>query len=122
MITQQTLLTITEFTNPEEVIEKMILLNEMKGMKKLHELFPDFEILDEPGQTENILDDCLKKMKNVDINIETKKEASKIKVAFDPHLSKIKKAEYQRQQKKIVYPDDPVEHPKCNLSQFFKKK
>jgi hypothetical protein len=102
---------------PQDVLDKMYSLFEKKELQKLNELFPEFDILDNETNNElSTLEKCLEKM-----NITSQKELDK-KVhtkIFDPHLSKLKKMEYERQQKKILY-DEPKPF-KNNFTKFFKK-
>jgi len=112
----------TVYDTPEDVIEKMNDLNELKSLKKINDLFPEFEIFEEiETKRESVLEDCVKKLKILSFQEKEKQDNSKIKVAFDPHLFKIKREEYIRQQKKIVY-DDETQKPKNILSGLFKKK
>ena len=45
---------------------------------------------------------------------------SKVKI-FDPNLNRLKKLEYQRAQKKIVYDDDVKLNKAYKFTRFFKK-
>ena len=115
------------FKKPEEVIEKMYFLLDFESANKYAELFDDFEII-EPGNAnkESSLDDCIEKLKQIDINVKKEKD-KKIPKLFDPHLNRIKQMEYERSTKNIIYPDS-VEHlahkevikHKSLLSKFFK--
>ena len=127
----------TEFKNAEDVIGVMNNLLEMKKLKKLNELFPEFEIIEQPKNTEiTTLETCINIIKNSTDVENNKKDSIKIKV-YDPNLSKLKKMEYDRSQKKIKYEDDletlvksvkqinlkTVDPVRKNiLSQFFNKK
>ena len=64
-----------------------------------------------------------------DVHLEEKKKKdSKLTKVFDPHASKLKRMEYERSQKNIVYPDSVEELVKKEanksrtlLSRFFSK-
>lgn len=115
-----------EFKKAEDVIEMMYLADTVNYAKKIDELFPEFEILNDVVAPVNTnLEDCIKALKITDDTEKKKKERFNCKI-FDPHTAKLKKMEYQRAQKKIVYPDD-VEIINKNLkkqndlARFFKK-
>jgi hypothetical protein len=111
---------------PEDVIAKMYELDDLQLVRKIHSLFPDFEIIEnEECKERSTLENCMDKLK-----ISTEIEKSKIPfsrkvdnylVLFDPHSNKLKKAEYERQLKKpVAYGDEPPKK-KSIFSSFFKK-
>jgi len=75
---------------PEELISKMYEIISHNELVKLNELFPDFEILPEPENKKVcILEECILKLKSVNIEEKNKKEHTKI--IFDIHTPKLKK-------------------------------
>lgn len=115
-----------EFKKPEEVIEMMYLTDTVTHAKKMDELFPEFEILENIVAPVNTnLEDCIKALKITETCEKKKKERFNCQL-FDPHTAKLKKMEYERAQKKIVYTDD-IEIINKNvkkqndLARFFKK-
>ena len=110
---------VEKIKEPQDVIDKMYLLFGKKDVQKLNKLFPEFDILEPEVKSEiSTLEQCLEK-----INITAKKEINK-KVntkIFDPNFLKLKRMEYEREQKKIVY-EEPVKQQKDNkFTKFFKK-
>ena len=89
-----------------------------KDLSKFDTLFPEFEILPEPPKEQIILDKCIEKLKLV--KVQDKKEH----IIFDIHTAKLKKMEYLRSMKKIIYEDDLEKiNKQCknSFSKFFKK-
>ena len=111
---------VTQHNLPEEVIEKMNTLNELKELKKMQVFFPEFEIIPDLEKSNSSMETCLEKLKISHQNEKAKKNAFQTKVLFDPHLSKLKRMEYIREQKNIKYPEPPSQNIK--LSSLFKKK
>ena len=116
-----------EFKTPEEVMEMVYLVENVNDVQKINNLFPELEILENvevPAET--TLEKCLNALKISTEQEKVKKEKMRT-VIYDPHIAKLKKMEYERAQKKIVY-DDNIEdinkHLKkeTSLSSFFKKK
>jgi hypothetical protein len=112
----------------ELVIEKMYKSMELKQATKYAELFPDFELLEpEIDKTHSTLEQCAELLKGVHIE-EKKKKEQKVSKLFDPHMNKLKRMEYERSQKNIVYPDSVEElmkkqanTSKSLLARFFSK-
>ena len=107
----------------EETLNRVYEIISQKDLSKLNGLFPEFEILSEPeNKEETVLEKCIQKLKAV--QLEEKKNQPHTKVIFDPHISKLKKMEYERSMKKVVYDDDIEKinkQHKINISKFFKK-
>jgi len=102
---------VEQFKDPQQVIEKMVLINAQGMADKIQQLFPEFEITHEVEvKGESKLSSSLKILKEKSQN---KKECYKI--PFDANFNKLKYLEQSK--KKVVYEDF-----KTNLSQFFKKK
>jgi len=118
--------TKTNYSTPAEVIEKMYTIFDLIKVKELSDLFPEFELLEEPvTQKVSVLEESIKAIQEVTKKERKKKDLNQTKI-FDPHLNKLKKMEYLRSQKNIKY-DDDLETinkgmNKLNiLSKFFKK-
>lgn len=115
------------FKTPELVIEKMYYYFDLEHFKKYTELFDDFELIELPTENKkSVLDECIEKIKEVQVSEEKKKVYTKL---FDPHLNKLKYMEYQRSQKNMIFPDNveniikkQQDSQKSLLSKFFKKK
>jgi len=114
--------------NPNEIINKMKELIEINSFQKIAEMFPEFDIIPEnPEDCSKTLEKCLDKMRKCNLEEKKSKESKRVKnvdinkVYFDPHMSKIKKKEYEREQKTVKYDDDPVQN-KSSIRQFFNKK
>ena len=104
---------VEQFKDPQQVIEKMVLINAQVMADKLQQLFPEFEITHEVEvKGESKLSSSLKILKEKSQN---KKECYKI--PFDANFNKLKYLEQSK--KKVVY--DEISKT-TNLSQFFKKK
>ena len=110
---------------PVEVLDQMYNLIDLESAKKYADLFDDFEIIEESEIKSSTLNDCIQKIKKIDLEEKQKKVSSKL---FDPHLNKLKKMEYERSQKNIVYPDSVenlnkkvISTQKTLLSRFFAK-
>ena len=122
---------IFQIAKPEEVIEKMYMLLDFEGVRKIVDLFDDFEIIDLPSICKkNTLEECADFLKNTrDSNLKQKKEREKNNTKiFDPHLNKLKKMEYERLNRNTIYPDSVEELNKIEinkrkslLSRFFAK-
>ena len=108
----------------QNVIAKMYNHFDLMLVKKLDNLFPEFDILDEEPKiitmSTSVLEQCLEKMNITTKNEIEKKDLSKVKI-FDPNLNRLKKLEYQRAQKKIVYDDDVKLNKAYKFTRFFKK-
>ena len=115
------------YKKPEEALEKMYTVLDRETAKKYSDLFDDFEILEPPVDTsKSTLDECIEKLNKVDISEKKKKELVNVKI-FDPHLNKLKKMEYERSNKNVVFPDSleilnqkEQDKRKSLLSRFFK--
>jgi hypothetical protein len=117
------------FTKAEEVIEHMYHLVDFGALKKYNELFPEELLFDEPECKTINLNECIVAMKIADEHERQKAQLLKTKqlsigsvgkILFDPHSAKLKKMEYQREQKKITYSDD-IEKINKSFSTFFTK-
>jgi len=114
------------FKKPSDVLEKMYTLLAFDDAKKYYDLFSDFEIIDAPEDTrKTVLEECIEKIKQVQVTENKKKVSTTL---FDPHLSKLKKMEYERSQKNTIYPDNlenlakkELDKQKGLLSRFFNK-
>ena len=114
------------FKKPEDVIEKMYTSFYLQEAKKYIELFDDFEIIENVVETKNtVLEECIEKIKKTEISEQKKVMHTKI---FDPHMNKLKKMEYERSQRNIVFPDSvellvkkEENKRKTLISRFFKK-
>jgi hypothetical protein len=120
-----------EFKQPEQVIEKMYTLLDLEGARKIADLFPDFEIIEPVNEIKyTCLEQCskfLKEQREINENNKKQRQQNYTKV-FDPHLNKLKKMEYDRSQKNIVYTDSmellakkEADNRKSLLSKFFFK-
>ena len=91
----------TVLKTPEEVINFMYDLLDLNDVKKIAELFPDFEIIEsDPDTKKSSLDECIELLKKVEIEEKKKKKEFDInKIYFDPASSKLKSIEYHRSQK-----------------------
>jgi len=111
-----------QFKKAQDVVDKMYALLDFDGVKRLSELFPEFEILEPPPEnTETTLDKSIALFKQQEKKVQQEKKYTKV---YDPHLSKLKKMEYERNQKSIVYTDTPpnenMKHRPL-LAKFFSK-
>jgi hypothetical protein len=90
--------------SPQEVVDKMYSLFELLDVKKMAELFPDFEILT-PEESKSItpLDRCQHILKEAALTEKKRLAMNNVQI-FDPHLARIKKME--RDRVKIEYDDD----------------
>ena len=89
---------------PESVLDKMYNLFELLEVKKVAELFPDFEILtSEEIKEVTPLDRCHHILREVALTEKKKKDLNNVQI-FDPHLARMKKME--RDRVKVDYPDD----------------
>ena len=106
------------FDTPAEVVDKMYELYELNEVKKLAELFPDFEILSLPPDTKkSTLEECMEMMKTVTLEEKKKKDSHVAnKIYFDPASNKLKKMEYERSQKNRTF----EEKNEVSLRSFFK--
>jgi len=109
--------------DPKEVIDFMYSLFDLAEIKKIADLFPEFEIIENVPESPNILDKCHEKLKEITQQEKKKKDLNNIKL-FDPNLARIKKMEKDRT--KVEYEDDLEQiNKKMNsnfISKFFKKK
>ena len=97
--------TVTIIPKSIDVIEYINNIKNKKSVDKLAELFPEFEIIDIPDDTQTpVLEECVKILKLTMESEKEKKENYKIKKFYDPNLNKLKKMEYNRKVK--VYDDD----------------
>jgi len=115
---------IVQIKDPKIVIEKMEEIKERSTLNKLHELFPEFEIIEPEEENKGfVLERCLHILKETK-NKEDSKKVYSVKIPFDANFNKLKKIEESK--KKVVYDDElPVHKPissKTLLSQFFGKK
>jgi hypothetical protein len=115
---------IFKIKEPKNVIEKMEEIKEKNTLNKLHELFPDFQIIEnEEVNKKPVLENCLQILNETKQKEENKKVYG-IKIPFDANFNKLKKIEESK--KKIVYDDElPVNKQvssKTLLSQFFGKR
>ena len=112
-------------SDPNEVVDKIKELNEVKHFEKMVELFPEFDIIPDISFENKNLERCMEKIRNINTSTEEKKRSRSTKKLnldkplFDPHLSKIKKINAMRADKKIKYDDEPE---KKSIRNFFKKK
>ena len=117
-----------ELKTPAEVVEKMYIIMDLEGARKIADLFPDFEIIEEKFQNKrSSLEECAEILKETTLKEQKAKEKNFVKV-YDPNLSKIKQIEYERSQRNMVYPDSveilnkkEVNKHKSLLSRFFAK-
>jgi hypothetical protein len=110
-----------EFKKPSDLVDHMYDLADLEGVKKIADLFPEFEILDPPHETKNTtLDESIEIYKQSEEKIQKEKKFVKL---YDPHLSRLKQMEYERSMKNVDYNDTPpVKETKTLLSRFFNKK
>ncbi len=108
---------------PEQVIEKMEEIKQMKEMDKLNQLFPEFDLLNENEKKEPVLDNCIKILNDKKTEIDSKK-VFVAKVPFDANFNKLKKIEHNKKKEKETYDDEPPKQvtSKKLLSEFFKKR
>jgi len=110
---------IEKINDPKELLDRVYGLMDLGKVKKLAELFSEFEILEPEIDTkETTLEKCVKIFKD-----STEKELNKKEYTrpFDPHLAKLKKME--RDRIKIKYDDEPPPKPQFNiLSKFLTKR
>jgi len=111
---------------PEEVLEKMYNIINKNDLSKLNDLFPEFDILEEPEKKEvTVLEKCIQRIKKTSSEESIKKEQT-VKI-YDIHYGKLKKMEYLRSMNKVVYDDDvekinkQLKNTGRSLSSFFKK-
>ena len=117
------------FKTPQEVLDIMYTLLDYEDVRKISDLFPDFEIIEpEIVNVPTNLDKCIEAIRNTELKVKTEKEKSFVKV-FDKNLNKIKQMEYERSTRNMVYPDSleiikktEVDKQKSLLSKFFSKK
>lgn len=105
------------FKTAHETIDHFYNVFDEIAAIKFAELFPDFELVHEPTEEpkESVLDECLKKLKKVDLTEKKKKDSITTKI-YDPNLIKLKKMENDR--KKVTYNDDFAK--KTNIFSKFK--
>ena len=120
-----------EIKDPDEVIAKLYSLFELEEVRKIADLFPEFEIIESVVEKKyTSMEQCnsfLKQQREVNDKEKRIREEKFTKV-FDPHMNKLKKMEYDRSQKNIVYPDSmeilakkEADNRKTLLSRFFGK-
>jgi hypothetical protein len=118
-----------EFKTPSETISKMYDLIDLEGVRKIANLFPDFEIIETPESSKHsTLEECsnfLKEQKQINLNRKKEKNYTQF---YDPNLNRIKKMEYDRATRNTVYPDsveilnkNEENKRKTLLSRFFAK-
>ena len=88
---------------PQEVIDKMYTLFDLLEVKKIADLFPDFEILTPEETKVTTLDRCSQLLKEITITEKKKKDLKTVQF-FDPNIARIKKME--RDRIKVEYDDD----------------
>jgi len=118
------------FKEPSEVVEQMYLLFEYFEVKKIAELFSDFEIIPlEDTTKKSSLEECMEALSLKNKELKEKKDKLIItKIPFDPNLAKLKKMEYERSQKNRKFDETPPtvsekETPKSSgIFNFFKMK
>jgi hypothetical protein len=100
----------------QETIDHIYTYFDLVEATKMAELFPDFEIIEAPVEEpkESVLDECLKKLKKVNLNEKIKKDSITTKV-YDPNLVKIRAMEESR--KKVSYDES---YSKANIFSKFK--
>ncbi len=122
-----------KYTTPEEVINFMKEVETEVLTDTFNHLFPELNLDTEPVQTNVVLKECVEVLRNKSEEIKKTAENNKIKL-YDPHMAKLKKHEYNKQQeeraKEISQIDtmmskirlgDNVEVSKKILNGFFKK-
>jgi hypothetical protein len=92
---------IKEFKTAKEVVDHMYILFDLDEVKKLAELFPEFEIITPEALKNTTLDECREILKKTESEVKKKERSVKL---FDPHLAKLKKME--RDRIKVQYSDD----------------
>jgi len=114
----------TSYKDPLQVIRKMYTVLDFLEVKKINELFPEFDILETTQPVvENKLDECVEILKKTSLSEKKKKDLNNV-ILFDPHSAKLKKMEYQREQKKIENEFNKSERPSRTfniLDRFLKK-
>ena len=81
----------------------MYILFDLDEVKKLAELFPEFEIITAEAVKNTTLEECREILKKTESEVKKKERTLQTKL-FDPHLAKIKKME--RDRIKVEYSDD----------------
>ena len=120
-----------EFKEPAEVLEKMYSLLDLEGVRKIADLFPDFDVIEIEDEIKyTSLEQCskfLREQREINQNTKKKRELNYTKV-FDPHLNRLKQMEHERSQKNTIYPDSmealakrQADNRKSLLSKFFEK-
>ena len=106
---------IHEFMDPQQVIDKMVSIKSRGMADKLQQLFPEFDILEQPVvKTTSKLESSLKILRE-----QSQQKPGSYKLAFDANFNQLKRLDTEK--KKIVY-DDELPVRKSALSNFFKKK
>lgn len=114
----------TLIDNVNDVINKLKEVHELKSFEKIVHLFPEFDIIPDIPVTTRNMERCMEKLRNVNLLESEKKKTKRIKLdkpLFDHNLSKIRKMNASRAEKKIKYDDEPPSK-KNSISNFFKKK
>jgi hypothetical protein len=110
-----------KFTTAQSTLDCMYELMALEEVRKIADLFPDFEIIVPPESPKHSsLEECSRILRE--------REKVNVKI-FDPHLSKLKRVEYERANRNPVYPDSvetlnqkAFDKRKSLLSRFFGKK